>query len=244
MRFFQKLLCLSFLTLPIACQWDEEKKEFKEAERYDYKQVLFKEKVTDQTQSIFVQSGDYLKIQVWGKNITPIVSGVFHKHSRSSWKVKKCEREDWRTFRDIAKIAKARICYWEKKKGSCVSNFRQIVDHSEEDLYIDDAKNLRLNYKIGEQIYPLGQMIESDGESSTFRLKISEEMVKDRSNEVKLIVNARENDNTVKVGFLSFHRCAGYGKKKFNAHISTASQIVSSSPWHEYTVNFYTGEKL
>lgn len=244
MRFLYGAICIALSCNLVSCKWDEEslsKERLREGEpqKYEFREVLLSKKISTTTDVGYVQAGDYLKIELTGQKFIPLFSDVFHKYSTSTWKVKRCERDapDWR-FKSLAK--QISYCRWKTRKGKCISNFRSFNGEIEEDLYFENLEqDLKLQYRIGDKAFHLGEILKQESNTITFGVLISESMLTS-SNELKIQV-LQPDDKKIKTGFLSHHSCKGINKKSFNPHISRTSAMESTSPRYEYEVNLYTG---
>jgi len=244
MKLLYGVICFALSCSLVSCKWDEEslsKESLRvdEPQKYEFREVLLSKKISTTTDVAYVQAGDYLKIELTGQKFIPLISNVFHRYSTSKWKVKYCERDapDWRLKSSLQKMT---YCSWKKKKGKCISNFRSFNGEIEEDLYFENLEqDLKLQYRIGDKVFHLGEILKQESNRMIFGFLITKSMLTN-SNELKIEV-LQPDDKKIKTGFLSHHSCKGINKRSFNPHISRASTMVSTSPKYEYEVNLYIG---
>lgn len=243
MSFFKILVYVLLLTF-FSCKWDAEDEDTNSIFN-GFEQILYDENVKDEVVALYAESGDHLKIEIRGTKTVPKFLDE-KRTSTSTWMVQYCWNDNHcrgcqpKLSRSIDKLY---YCRSYKQKGKCSYNYRNHNGSADETIHFDEYSELfRLYYKIGENLYPLGHVLEHKGDAVILGFKISNEMIRS-TNEVKLVVKPDPSAHEFNVGFLGFIKCAGRGRRGFNPHVNTSNQTVSSATLVRYKVNLYKKEK-
>ena len=88
-----------------------------------------------------------------------------------------------------------------------------------------DSKEIPLNFKIGNEFYPIGKIEEYKGSSISTSFEVTEEMLKGATQKL-FISPVHTFREEVKTGLIKFLSCDGNGEKGFSFKGSAESAIV------------------
>lgn len=232
----RKCCYFMFLILFPSCEWDKkenEVEEVKEEKRESevnaapyFEQILFDEIVEDEQMVAHIQEEEKFKIEVSGVRIISQFSSIYSKASTSTWTKEECKWDS--SWEDVR-------CHSWTKEGGCESQFRDYLGEKEEEILL---KEFQLNYQVGKEIYPLGEILEHGGKGFMAVLQVTEKML-ENGDELKLVVIKPSQAKEVKVGFLGHSHCDGVGALNFNPHIDTKSWSVPVVEKEIYKVNLF-----
>ncbi len=235
-----KQLSLAVLLFSLAScgeKWDEESENahtppVPSSPQVIYEPIVEKEKVTGETYLSDVKVGDTIVLTVTGKMFSPMFSSVYQRAHRSFWDIRHCERDP------ICPMCfkNKRICFDIPKKGRCNLKYRNFNGRVEQDiLFSDKIEDSKLRLQIGDNLYPLGKIINHGGMVITSEFVISKEMLQE-SNELSLVINPDPSKGNVKTGFLGYGSCEGKGRRHFRHEGSTSSRTYKNQIVRDYLV--------
>jgi hypothetical protein len=246
MKHFNLSLFL-FSLIITSCEWDAEddqNKIVRNEPQYQYKQIIFSEQVESGSLAMHAEANDYIKLELSGAKQVPQFTDIYQKTSTSTWITSMCWDDGCPNCKKILRPLKAyRRCRSWSHSGECTYNYRGYEGVQEEVIsFQQHSEGLRLHYQIGENLYPLGKVLEHKGSSIVVGFRVTNEMIKD-SNEIKFIIKPDPNAQSINIGFMGYEKCAGIGQQKFHSHADTSTEQASSEILVRYIVNLYKREQ-
>lgn len=173
---------------------------------------------------------DILEVHIEGKKIIPQFSEIYQKSYKSKWEKTVCLPDHCRHCMNTILMD----CFEQTINGNCNHKYRDQVSNLEEPLLFDKPLvDVSLKFKIGKNLYPLGELTKHHGNSIVTRFQISKEMLLE-DDEVFLVVIPEPTLGQVKIGFQGFGACDGQGKLAFKSGGPTNSNSIPQQNKIEY----------
>ena len=223
----KQLLLVALLFSLASCgeKWEEEQEKVHtppvpSSPQIIYESIVEKENVISEIFLSDVQVGDIVILTVTGKKLIPMFSSTYERSYRSFWDDRHCERDPI--------FSTKRICFDIPRRGQCNLKYRNFSGNVEQEiLFSDKAEDSKLRLRIGDNLYPLGKIIDHGGMVITTEFFISREMLQE-NNELSLVVTPDPNKGNVKTGFLGYGSCQGRGRRHFRHEGSTSNRTYEN----------------
>lgn len=210
----------------------EESKEMKIGPNRNF--ILNNEMLKDSISLGHFSTSDILEVQIEGKKLIPQFSEIYQKSFRSKWEKTVCFPDHCRHCMQHSLFMD---CFNQTENGNCHHKYRDQITNLEEPLLFNElVVNLSLKFKIGKNLYPVGELINHRGNAITTRFQISKEMLLE-DDEILLVITPEPIIEQVKVGFQGFGSCEGQGQGSFNSGGPTSSGHVPRQNKIEYQVS-------
>ena len=236
------ILIVTSITLLASCgeNWDKEADEVIDhpvpvAPTVYYEPILESEIIVSDKYIADLKSQETLIITFTGKVSTPMFGPVYQRCYPSGWVDRECEILDRPCRR--CELLKRKICWDRRRSGGCNLKYRNFDGLNEQDvIFTDNLNDTKLRIRIGDNLYPLGKIVNYTALSITTEFKVSKEMIQE-TNEAFLSIIPDSNLGNIRIGFLGYGSCFGRGKRRFSHGGSTSSSNHKNQATRTYKVN-------
>lgn len=238
MRFLTSSLGLLFMLSLVGCGnfWEEENppevKNDVQIENAPRREVLLESEVlTNQISLGQQQAGSIIELYLVGTRYTPQFTNIIDRNYQSRWTKRICIRDP---ICRMCLTPKLMECFEDERRGTCTHKYREQSDDLKNPYLFDqDAINISVKFRIGNNTYPIGIISDHQGAKVISRFKLSDEMLSE-SDEVFLIVSPEPTNGNVQTGFLGFGRCDGHGQRSFSSGGPTGSRQIPNQDRVEF----------
>lgn len=222
---------ISILTL-VGCgkYWDEESPpEIKEGAQREV--LIESESLSTEIPLGQQQAGNVLEVYLVGTRHGPQFTSIIDRNYQSRWTKRICIRDPICRMCDAPKLLE---CFEHEQRGTCTHKYRERSDDLKSPYIFDqDAINIAVKFRIGNNTYPIGIIKEHQGTKVISRFKLSDEMLSE-TNEVFLVVSPEPINGKVQTGFLGLGRCDGHGQRSFSSGGPTGSSQIPNQDKVEF----------
>ncbi|MCB9061371.1 MAG: hypothetical protein H6622_07620 [Halobacteriovoraceae bacterium] len=238
MRNLTSSIGLLFMLSLVGCGnfWDEENppevKDDVQIENAARRKILLESEILNNHVSLGQQqAGNIIELYLVGTRYTPQFTNIIDRNYQSRWTKRVCIRDP---ICRMCLTPKLMECFENEYRGTCTHKYREQMDNVKSPfLFDEDAKNISVKFKIGNNTYPIGIISDHQGAKIVSRFKLSNEMLSE-SSEVFLIVTPESVNGNVQTGFLGFGRCDGQGQRSFSSGGPTGSRQIPNQDKIEF----------
>lgn len=238
MRFLASSIGLLFMLFLVGCGnfWDEENppevKDDIQIENVARREVLLESEIlTNQVSLGQHEAGNTIELYLVGTRYTLQFTNIIDRNYQSRWTTRVCIRDP---ICRMCLTPKLMECFENEYRGTCTHKYREQMDNVKSPyLFDEDAKNISVKFRIGNNTYPIGVISDHQGAKIVSRFKLSNEMLSE-SNEVFLIITPEPVNGNVQTGFLGFGRCEGQGQRSFSSGGPTGSRQIPNQDKVEF----------